>query len=350
MLYGKTNPHGGDIYEKRIAIDFSENTNPFGTPERVKDAVRRAVDSMCHYPDPYARELVKAISEHEEVDSSDLLIGNGAAELIYSYVRAVSPKKVLELGPTFSEYREASENAGAEVDTYILSEDNEFTLTEDFPGYIKGKQYDVIFLCNPNNPTGKLIDKDLLLNILDRAKEDNTRVFLDECFVSLSEDAYTMKDYLDSYPNLFILRAFTKDYALAGVRLGYCMTGDHALLKKMSDTVQGWNVSVLAQAAGLAALKEDEFLENSRTEIFREKEWMKNELEKLGFKVFSSKANYLLFKGDEALSAVLKEKGILVRDCRNYRGLGPGFYRIGIKDRARNTVLLEELERINRIG
>lgn len=346
MLFNTQNPHGGDIYDREILYDFSANTNPFGTPEAVKSAMREALSQVHHYPDPYCRKLVEAISDYEAVPREYILCGNGAAELIYAYCDALRPKLALELGPTFSEYSLGLSRVGAVVRQYLLKKEQNFCLGEDFLDVIRQTRPDVIFLCNPNNPTGRLIAPELLTRILELCRELGCRLFLDECFLDLTDDGVSMKSVLGEYRELFVLKAFTKSYGMAGVRLGYCLCADAVLLTQMSRAAQPWNVSMLAQSAGVAALREREFLQNTRDTIRSERRWLKEELEKLGFWVCPSGANFLLFLGAEGLCPPLRQRGIALRNCDNYHGLGPGWYRCAVRLRSENQALIRALAEI----
>ena len=203
--------HGGDIYRHPDVIDFSVNTNPLGTPESVKRAVQESVAKIEHYPDVRCEALRKAISRFEQVNMEEILCGNGAAELFFAAVQAVCPQKALVIAPSFSEYEEALRSVGAEVEYYYLCEEDNFQILEDYVDKLS-EEIDMIFLCNPNNPTGQTIDRDMLIKILDRCKKQNIVVILDECFLEFLDEPnrYEMSDLRGEYPNLLIIKAFTK--------------------------------------------------------------------------------------------------------------------------------------------
>lgn len=346
MLYKTNNPHGGDIYDKTIRLDYSANINPLGTPQGIREAIVEALPVMYQYPDPYCRELVKAISEFEGVSEDYIFCGNGATELIYAYCEAVKPNLTVETAPTFSEYSLALERVGCRVERYLLDKNTRFVLDEDFLEYIEYKKPEVIFLCNPNNPTGRLISFSLLEKILKYCSENNIRLFIDECFLDLSDCGISMKSYIAEYPHIFILKAFTKSYGMAGLRLGYCMTSDSELLMQMSQIIQPWNVSSVAQAAGIAALMEQEFLNNTKKLIVSECQWLKENLEKMGFWVCPSQVNYLLLHGLTDLDKELKKYGIVIRNCNNFYGLSDGWYRIAVRQREENEILINTIKSI----
>ncbi|MBQ6535407.1 MAG: aminotransferase class I/II-fold pyridoxal phosphate-dependent enzyme, partial [Firmicutes bacterium] len=152
MLYKTENPHGGDVYAGNIELDFSANTNPFGTPDSVKAAVSACLDSLSFYPDPYCRRLVAAVAAQEKVPESFVLCGAGAAELIYSYAAAERPKSMVELAPTFAEY--SLPLPATSISRFFLKEENGFRVTETLLDHIVETRPDTVFICNPNNPTG----------------------------------------------------------------------------------------------------------------------------------------------------------------------------------------------------
>lgn len=346
MLYQTKNPHGGDIYAEPILLDFSANTNPFGTPEGILNAIRESLPDIHRYPDPYCRRLIRAISEKEAVPEESILCGNGAAELIFSFCEAIRAEKALELAPTFLEYSRAVERLGGRMIRHTLREEHDFLPERSLLECIREVRPDAVFLCNPNNPTGQLIPQELLLEVLELTGQLGIRLFLDECFLDLTDGGGSMIPMLAENPHLCILKAFTKSYGMAGVRLGYCLSSDETLLRAMAATVQPWNVSAIAQAAGAAALGEDAFLEKTRDLIRTQRPWLQKELEKLGFWVCPSQVNFLLFRGPQNLVQALKQRKIAIRNCDNYHGLGSGWYRIAVRLPEENRTLLQAMSEI----
>ena len=227
-----------------------------------------------------------------------------------------------------------------------MKREKDFSLTEDFLPVLERSRPDALFLCNPNNPTGQVIGLPLLEKLLNLCERQGTALFVDECFLDLSDDGESLKGHLGEYPNLFILKAFTKSYGMAGVRLGYCLCYNPELLQKMSHTVQPWNVSTLAQAAGIAALRQRDFLQKTRALIPAERQWLQTQLEALGFRVCPSHANYLLFHAREDLHGRLREKGIAIRSCGNYHGLEAGWYRIAVRLHEENERLIQAMKEV----
>ena len=340
MLYRKKNPHGGAAYEAGVLLDLSANTNPLGTPPAVLEAVRTALDRVRDYPDPYCRDLVSAIAAHEGVEPDRILCGNGAAELIYAYAEAARPKTAVETAPTFSEYSEGLARQGCRVDRYPLREENGFLPEEGILTFLEEKKPEAVFLCTPNNPTGRLFPPALMDRVIALCRSMDARLFVDECFLDLSEGGESLRSRLEEWPGLFLLKAFTKSYGMAGLRLGYCLTADGDLLERMSACSQPWNVSVPAQAAGIAALGQQEFLARANAVIRAERPRLKAGLEELGCRVCPSEANYLLFRSRADLGEKLLKRGIALRSCANYHGLGPGWFRTAVRTREENDRLL----------
>ena len=273
---------------------------------------------------------------------------NGAAELFFAAVQAVCPQKALVIAPSFSEYEEALRSVGAEAEYYYLCEEDNFQIREDYVDKLS-EEIDMIFLCNPNNPTGQTIDRDMLIKILDRCKKQNIVVILDECFLEFLDEPnrYEMSNLRGEYPNLLIIKAFTKIFSMPGLRLGYAISSNQDILEEMSWKLQQWNVSVPAQMAGVAALENPkEYIRQTREYVSGQREYMRNIMKMMGYVVFASKANYLFFKGRPGLEKEALEAGFLIRDCQNYEGLSEGFYRIAVRTKEENERLITWLGRL----
>lgn len=348
MLYGRENCHGGDIYAGDVRLDFSASVSPLGTPKSVIDALTRVLPELYHYPDPRCRALVQAIAKFERVPQERILCGAGASELIYTYCEAVRPKRAMVLAPTFSEYAIALQRTGCEIVRHTLAAEQNFDLQEDLLPRLSREGIDALFLCNPNNPTGRLIQGELLEKILLRCRERNIALFVDECFLSLSDGANDLTPFLPDVPQLFILKAFTKSYGMAGLRLGYGLCADKELLQKMSAAAPPWTVSTPAQAAGVAALKNAAFLAENRALIRAERPRLEEELRKLGFWVCPSQVNYILFRGDVGLTEQLRARGVAIRDCANFEGLTSGWYRVAVRQYEENEQLIAAIRSVGK--
>lgn len=334
--------HGGNIYKHKNILDFSTNINPVGTPESVIAAAYEGIKQSFSYPDTQCEELRNSLSKTEQIPMESIICGNGAADLIFSLVLSHRPKKALIPIPTFHEYEQALQVLDCDITYYPMKEEDDFKLQEDFLHAITS-DLDIIFLCNPNNPTGHLIPRDLLEQILMKCDTYNILLVMDECFMDFVENPkiYTMKENCKNRANLFIVKAFTKLYAIPGLRLGYGMSNNKELLHKMKEVSQPWSVSTPAQMAGIAALKETEYVKQSYDLLQVERAYLSKELLKMNFKTYDSNANYIFFQGKPDLYNDCLKKGILIRNCSNYKSLDETYYRIAIKDHNSNEQLIK---------
>lgn len=352
--------HGGNVYEKAKTLgvnkeqilDFSANISPLGIPLGVKQAMIASIDELIHYPDPDCVELKKAIAKVESVREEFVECGNGGADLLFRLALALKPKRVLLPAPTFVEYEEAMRAVDSEIHYTTL--DEEFKLCPDWVKRKLREGAELFILCNPNNPTGLLTEREYILEILEEAKKVDCNVLVDECFLELYERErdYSLKSYLEKYKNLLILKSFTKLYAIPGVRLGYILSSNERNLEKIRVSGQAWSVSHIAQQAGIAALKEKEYKKEAIKLIARENLFLKQSLRELGINVLDGVVNYLFFYTKRKdLGDRLERESILIRDCSNYQGLEKGYFRVAVNNREENIKLIEALKKIkNEVG
>lgn len=341
--------HGGDVYRYPHVLDFSANINPLGTPEAVICAAQESMMRVAHYPDAHQEKLKQALSGYENVPGEWLICGNGAAELIFALVQAARPQKALIPAPTFAEYEQALHGVDCRVMYEFLKEENGFRLEEEILDHLT-EDLDLVFLCNPNNPTGLLIEERLLEKIADVCEQKEIRLVVDECFLDFVEgqERLTLKRKLRDGRKLFILKAFTKRYAMAGLRLGYGISGDTELLDAMEQRLQPWNVSIPAQEAGIAALQETDYVEKAKKIVEQERAYLVRELRAMGYQVYDSCANYIFFKGEQDLWRKLLKEQVMIRDCGNYPGLTGGYYRIAVRLHQENERLLEAIRKVRK--
>ena len=336
--------NGGDIYGSQAnLVDFSINVNPLGMPEAAKRAIRESMDSFSLYPDCECRALRAALSEKHGLGAEHILCGNGASDLIFRVCALLGKCTALTLAPTFSEYERAVTLFGGRMLEHPLRVENGFVLTADILPRLMEK-VDMLFLCNPNNPTGQLADPRLLAAILERCNQNDILLILDECFLDFTEGV-SLLPALSQYPNLLILKAFTKFYGMAGLRLGYLL-GDPALLARIRQFGPEWSVSSVAQAAGLAALTESDWAARTRALVDAERGYLTEELQRFGLTVFPSDSNFLLVKSERPLHEALRQKGILVRACENFSGLDAQYTRIGLKTHEKNAALVNAVREV----
>lgn len=337
--------HGGDIYRNHVKTDFSVNVNPLGIPKVVEAALYGAVEKCSTYPDISAEKLKKAVSGMLTVPKEQILFGNGASELFMAVVHGIKPKKTVIPVPSFYGYEYAAEAADGEIVYYETKEETCFCLREDFLSVLT-EETDILFLANPNNPTGNLMGREELCSLISHCRDKGIYVVLDECFIEFCGKKYSMLQEIERFSNLILVRAFTKIFAIPGVRLGYLVCSNRLLLEKIGRQLPEWNLSGFAQAAGYECAMQMEFAEKTAAYTEQERRFLEDGFMRAGCRVFPGNANFLLIYSEQRLYDKLLEKGILIRDCENFRGLSKGFYRIAVKSRKENEDLLKAIGEI----
>lgn len=355
--------HGGNIHdfaavgEMKQIIDFSANINPLGMSETTIQAIQSQIQQLIHYPDPHGRELKTAIAKEYQIPIDTITLGNGAVELLYVLSHILKPKKVLLPVPSFSEYERAAVASGATIAYFYLSPAMNFMLDWNLL-LAKLKEADLLFLGNPNNPTGNLFLVDELERCIVAAKKEHCFVVIDESFIDFRSDAelYTCRHLVQKYDNLLVLQSLTKFYAIPGLRLGFAITNPQ-LVAQIDLGKDPWNVNHLAQKAGVAGLADSSY--KKATQEFLDKEicFLYEELCKIKFlQVYRPSVNFILLNlANTNFTAItlrekLLENHILIRDCSNYPGLTNQYVRIAVKTHPDNCILLKALHKIIRRG
>ena len=342
--------HGGrysvDNRDPEI-VDFSSNISPAGMPASIKSILKKRLDQMAYYPDLHSSDLKSGLKKYTGLPESNLIVGNGAIEIIYNFCNAfLSKKQILIPVPTFGEYEAATKLADCKI-IYFKT----MNLAENLDSFISQIPTNgCVFICNPNNPTGTILSKKQLTKIVSTAKHKSCFVFIDECFIELvPQSNQSMLNLVKKYDNLFVLRSLTKSFGLAGIRIGYAGASKQIIdvLQKMKIP---WSVNALAQEAGIIAIKNKSHLTKSKSIIKKESSFLKNKIANIkGFECHSSSTNFILIKtkkdSTKLQNKLLKHK-ILVRDCKNFRGLNNHYIRIAIKPHKDNLKLVRALEKV----
>lgn len=349
--------HGGNIYEANPAqgewLDFSANINPMGLSSSVRRAIEEGIPRLVHYPDPSARALKQAIAEHYGAPFAGIVLGNGGAELFYVLFHTVRPKRVLLPVPSFSEYERAALSAGAEVVYFPLREEDDFHLDEEAL-CAQMKAGDCLILGSPNNPTGQRVTRGALEQVLKEARQKDILTIVDESFMDFCADAadFTARALCADYDRLIVVQSLTKFFAIPGLRLGFAVAS-RTLAERMDAAKDPWNANSLAQAAGVAALADEEYQRRTMAWLGVEREFLFSALSALGgVKAYPPTVNFILLRlasswgNAAAFCALMREKGILLRDCSNYPGLDDTFVRVAVRKREDNERLLEAFRRI----
>ena len=337
--------HGGNIYAHPECVDFSANLNPLGMPRAAREALNSCALACAAYPDPQCDELAAALAAYEDVARDWVLPCAGATDAFTRICLALRPTHALVCAPCYSGYEQALELVGTRVVRHCLRPDEGFEVTELLAQSLR-PPVEIAFVANPNNPTGRCVQRDVLTSCLDRAAEQDIVVVLDECFVDLTLSPGS-NDLLGHYPNLVIVKALTKTFCLAGLRVGYLMSANAELVARLRQVGQPWAVSVPAQLAGVAALREKNYVSTSRTFVARERDRLLRAIESCGLHVVPGEANYLLFEGARGMYEELLDCGILVRPCDNYQGLGDRWLRIAVRTSAENDRLIRALRQVS---
>lgn len=382
--------HGGNIYkifrEKNIKeiLDYSSNINPYGIPESLKKRITENLEILERYPDPDYIELRQKLAHLNKVDVSNIILGNGATEIIFLFMKVINPKKILIAAPTFGEYERATKATERVEDSIILGNSNKKKDDEKSSGkqkieieyfelkesdYFKlnihnlknelEKKYDLLIICNPNNPTGKFLKLSETEQILKECNKYNTKLFIDEAFIDFLKDG--MKESIintkENKQNLFVARAFTKFFAIPGLRLGYGIYFDKKLEKGISEKKEPWSVNNIAEMAGLTVLDDTEYIEKTLKWITEEKTYVYEKLNEIsGIKPYKTEVNFITVKIEDnfilkglnvkILREKMLEQGILIRDASNFNFLDERFFRLAIKDRENNDRVIETLKKI----
>lgn len=342
--------HGGDIYRNEAVLDFSINVNPLGVPHTVRQALHDAAECCEVYPDIQMEKLRSAVGDMLQVRKEWLLFGNGASELFMAVVHALRPKRVVIPVPSFYGYEYAANAVSADIHYYFMKEENGFLPGEELFSVLD-ETVDLLFLADPNNPTGRKLEREFVLRLLRHCKSKTITVVLDECFIEFCEGQESVIDVIEEFPNVILIRAFTKIFSIPGVRLGYLVCSDPSLRREIGRQLPEWNVSVFAQMAGAACANEQEFRLKTAEYIAEERRLLAERFLNGGAlfpcKIYPGSANFILLYCAYPLYDRLLEKKILIRDCSNFRGLGKGYYRIAVRTREENERLWKVIGEIN---
>ena len=343
--------HGGKIPVKNSdhnIIDFSSNITPLGIPNSVKLIIKKNLDKIQFYPDPKSENVISSLEKYTHLSKSNIIVGNGAIEILYNFCFAFLSKttKVLIHVPTFEEYEAAVKLSNCKI-SYFKS----LNLSTNIDSFISQiPKSGCVFLCNPNNPTGELLSKKELLSIIIVAKKLKTIVFIDECFIELvPKSNESVISYVKKYDNLFILRSLTKSFGLPGLRIGYAC-GSKEIIKILQKIKIPWSVNSLAQDAANIVIKNISHIKKSNIIIQKESKYLEDNISILnGFECISSSTNFILIKikyDSTKLQTKLLKNKILIRDCKNFRGLDNHYIRIAVKSHKDNVKLVKALEKI----
>lgn len=348
--------HGGNLkyYSEKykipqtLLLDFSANINPLGPEKIIFEVLSANMLNIKDYPEPNSETLLNIASDIFKINKDNFIFGNGAAELLFLLVNHLKPKKVFIPAPSFSEYERAGKASGADI---VF-----FNLTDEFNNFEKSflkeaEEGDIVFLCNPNNPTGTFFSEEMIFSLLEELNEKNAFLFIDESFVDFldKEKYFSVRDITNESNNLFVLYSLTKIYGIPGLRLGM-LFGKPSVVQELYEKKDPWNVNIFAQKAGEILLADKDFKEKTRKYFTEERKRMVNKLLEIPFlKVYEPNANFVFLEilneknTNDLQEALIKDK-IMIRNCENYPGLSNKFFRIAIKKQEENDFLCSKLK------
>ena len=329
-------------------IEFSSNVNPHIISDLGK-YVLEGLEKSRSYPDINYTNLRNNISDYIKVDSELIIPGNGATEIIYLLMKSIK-RRLAILNPTFSEYGRGAKLNNLEIIDFHLKEENNFSIDLDEIQKNMDK-FDSLFVCNPNNPNGKVKD---LNELLDLMIENDKLLIVDETFMEFvgEEEKYSLINKIEQTPNLFILKAVTKFFGMPGLRLGYGVTSNKQIINNIYEYKEPWTINSFAENLSNYLFKDKEYINGSKDYYINERKFMLEELRKISrLKVYDTDTNFVLIKLDDdeanSLKLELFEKyNILIRDASNFIGLDKSYIRVAIKSHNDNKVLIESLRKI----
>lgn len=334
-------------FELSEIMDFSSNINPFGASDKAISIIRDHPEIVSIYPDPAYTNLRQAIETYSGVSSDNILLGSGATSLISGFISEIKPRNALVQKPAYSEYEKELHKNKATIHEYILSRENDFSpSSEDIIALSIEKNCDLIVLCNPNNPTGSLLSKEDIRQIL---QQTTAYVMVDETYIEFTEkDRYSAVSLVSQYDRLFVIRGTSKFFSTPGIRLGYAMISDQAILDAFENYTDLWGINIFADAMGSVMFLDKDYHQKTYDLIHTQRTYLMNELSSFPeLKVYPSYGNFILSHilteeftaGD--LHEYLLERKIIIRNCKSFQGLSEYFFRVCTLKPQENRLLIE---------
>ena len=349
--------HGANLYDlssqygfsKEDIMDFSSNINPFGSSKLAKEYIVNNIDKVSVYPDPEYLELKTSISNYCNCSIDNILLGSGATELISSFIKTINPKKALILSPAYSEYEKELSKIECNITKYFSKKEYNFTINIDnLIEIINKNNYELIIICNPNNPTGFTFSKNEIEKILNNT---NSFVMVDETYIEFTNTSiYSSTSLVDKYDNLFVIRGTSKFFSTPGIRLGYGLISNYKVMYEMNSNLDLWNINIFASMMGEVMFNDNKFIENTYSLMTKERDYLVNELSKFtDLKIYNSQGNFILceIKSKSITAKEVREKlihkRIIIRDCVSFDGLDEYFFRVCILKPEENKLLIDNL-------
>jgi len=344
-ISNRLNCHPTDI------IDFSANLNPIGPPAWLSEVINAQIATITHYPDPNCADLINTIARFHNVSIDQIIIGNGVTEILFALPNIIAAKRALICVPSYSDYQQSFKRTHTPIHFHYLNESDNFKIDiQDLSLSIL--KHDVVILANPNNPTGMTIDTKQLILIAQQYQ--STTFIIDESFIDFVDNAKTIITHRPR--NVIVLRSMTKIYAIAGLRIGYAIANSD-IIDNLKSLIIPWSVNAIAQAVAKEALDDIDgdasYKDNTQIFVNAQRHLLINELNKIScLKTYPAKANYLLIRNNSSTISTkmifekLLQKRIAIRLCNNFKGLDHTFFRIAIREKEQNQILIRALNDI----
>jgi len=344
------NEHGGYFgHKQREIIDFSVNINPLGVPHKLIEELVKELPALISYPEIDGKTAKETLAKYLNKEANQIILGNGATELIYLFSRAINANKVLILEPTFTEYERAFQVSGSSIYHFYTYEKDGFKI--DMDGLLENLDNlkpQVVVLCNPNNPTGVFYEPDELMPLLEAIQKSNAYLFIDESFIDFT-DKPSLSRYIEEYP-IFILRSMTKTYGIPGLRLGYGLANTN-IIQKLNHIKEPWTINSLALRAVEVLINDKDYFNKTKECCKEEKDFLLDNLSSINnIEVFPSEGNFFLCKlkncSGEGLKNTILNDGIYIRTCTDFKGLDDQFIRLAVRSRVENEKLIHRLSNL----
>lgn len=349
--------HGGEIFsfspqERNRILDFSININPVGLSPMGRKAIERFWEiETTRYPDVDGRDVISSLSACYHIPGNMIALGNGATELMYTILRVLKPSKVLVPAPSFSEYQLSAKAADVPVETFFLNESEQFHVPAGKVISMMGKR-SLVYLGNPNNPDGNLLDYATFTTIMDAAVYNGSYVVIDESFIDFVEGDVSFRDFCSKYPNLIVVMSLTKFYAVPGLRIG-CLFAAEGMASLIRRSLIPWNVNGPVQLYMTYAARDREYIEKTRKFCREERRAFVNQLSAFPWlTVYPGTVNFILcrligrIKDAAELQKRLLPHEIMIRQCGNYDGLDNSFFRLAVRKKDENKKLIDTLKEV----
>lgn len=353
------NNHGANLHQlsetlginENQLIDFSSNINPFGLSPKGLKKLKENLHLASVYPDPNYTELKASISSYCNCNSENIVLGSGATELISSTIKVIAPKHALLLSPAYSEYESELTKIGSKITKFFYEKENNFQIDIDsLISFISSNCFDMIIICNPNNPTGTLISVENLEKIYLNFKKP---IMIDETYIEFTDSSKTSAiNLVNKHDKIIVIRGTSKFFSTPGIRLGYSLVSKGEILNSLNSMPNLWNINIFASIMGEAMFKDTDFINmchnsfsNNFNLLFKGLKSFKE------FKIYGSSSNFILceilspkFDADN-LYDYLSAKGIIIRKAQSFDRLNKKFFRVCVLTKESINLLLQEIER-----